>query len=51
MKLGDRCKHGLYCFCFLCSYENEIQRLKNENEELRKEITQRPKAIETTESA
>lgn len=35
MKLGERCKHGLYCACFICGYEKEITRLKAENELLK----------------
>ena len=42
LKLGDRCKHGLYCSCFLCGYEQEIARLKAENELLKKNLRKAP---------
>lgn len=35
---GERCKHGLYCDCFICGYEKEIERLKAENEQLQERI-------------
>lgn len=34
LKLGDRCRHGLYCKCYLCELEKENARLKTENERL-----------------
>lgn len=37
MNLGYRCKHGLYKNCHLCHYENEIERLKEENEKLKQD--------------
>jgi hypothetical protein len=38
MNLGKRCKHGLYCNCMICNFENKIDRLQKENESLKLEL-------------
>jgi hypothetical protein len=51
-QLGERCKHGLYCNCIICNFENEIERLKMENVSLKLQLMEKvlPKAIDPTES-
>lgn len=41
LKLGERCKHGLYCICHICEYEKEISKLRAENEQLKEALTHR----------
>lgn len=44
IQFGERCKHGLYCACYICDLEKENAKLKEENEQLRHRhdrITQR----------